>query len=151
MQAKRIGIASDHAGCHFKEIIANYLKDTGYDVIDYGTFKSGVPVSYPDYAYLVAKGVHNHEVWRGILICGSGIGMSIAVNRYPFIRGALVYTPDLAVRARSHNDANVLVLGERAMDAPTAVACVDAFMKTEFEGGRHDARVRKLGEMPNVK
>ncbi len=150
MQAKRIGVASDHAGCRLKEIITHYLKDTGYDVLDYGTFKSGVPVSYPDYAYLVAKGIYNREIWRGILVCGSGIGMSIAVNRYPFVRGALAYAPDLAVRARSHNDANVLILGERVMDAPTALACIEAFMKTEFEGGRHEARVKKLGEMPHV-
>lgn len=151
MQAKRIGVASDHAGCRLKETITHYLKDIGYEVIDYGAFDPKVSVNYPDYAYLLAKGIYNREVWRGVLVCGTGIGASIAVNRYPFVRGALAYTPDLAAIARSHNDANVLVLGERVMDAPTAVACVDAFMKTEFSGGRHAARVKKLGEMPHVK
>lgn len=149
MQEKKVAMAADHAGCPLKEFLRCYLEGAGYQVINYGINDSAQAVDYPDEAYLLAKGIYRGEADLGILICGSGIGMSIAVNRYPHIRGALVCSPELAELARKHNNANVLILGGRFMDEKTAVQCVEKFFSTAFEGGRHENRVRKLRRMPN--
>lgn len=144
--SKKIIIGSDHAGYQMKEYLDSMLKAQGYTVIDVGPGDEN-PVDYPDKAYLVAQGIHDREADLGILICGTGIGMSIAVNRYNHIRGALALTPEMATLARQHNNANVLVLGARMMTNEKAVDVVNAFLSTAFEGGRHEARVAKLGRM----
>lgn len=149
MQEKKVVMASDHAGCPLKEALRHYLEDNGFQVINYGTNSADNSVDYPDEAYLLAKGIYRGEADLGILICGSGIGMSIAVNRYPHIRGALVCSPEMTELARKHNNANVLILGGRFMDEKTAIECVDKFFSTAFEGGRHENRVRKLRRMPH--
>lgn len=149
MQGKKIVMAADHAGCSLKRALKTYLTEQGYTVSDYGTNDETVPVDYPEKAFLLAKGIYTGEADIGLLVCGSGIGMSIAVNRYDFIRGALVCTPEMATLARRHNNANVLVLGGRLTDIETAKACVDAFLTTPFDGGRHEARVAALERMPH--
>ncbi|MBR4926774.1 MAG: ribose 5-phosphate isomerase B [Alphaproteobacteria bacterium] len=149
MQEKKIIIASDHAGCAGKDMLKQYLKDQGYTVFDYGTHSPEQSVDYPDKAYVVAKGLTRNEAPKAILLCGSGIGMSIAINRYDTMRGALCCTPEMARLARAHNDANVLILGGRLTDDKTLKACVDEFLNTPFDGGRHLIRVKKLGRMPN--
>ena len=147
MQGKKIIIAADHAGCPLKQHLINYLKSQEYDLLHLGTTDESLPVDYPDKAYLLAKSLYNHEGDIGILVCGSGIGMSIAVNRYQFIRGALVCSPEMADLARRHNNANVLIFGGRLISPDIAQACTDVFLKTPFEGGRHEARVQKLERM----
>jgi ribose 5-phosphate isomerase B len=146
MQGKKIIIASDHAGYQMKEYLDKALKDQGYIVIDIGPYDDK-SVDYPDYAYRLAQGIYNREADIGILICGTGIGMSIAVNRYNHIRGALAFTPDMARLARQHNNANVLVLSARTTSLETALSATNAFLSTAFEGGRHEARVQKLERM----
>lgn len=149
MQVKTVIMAADHAGCPLKEILREHLIQSGVQVFNYGTNSAAFPVDYPDYAMKVARGIHNGEAQYGILICGSGVGMSIAVNRYDYIRGALVWTPELARLAREHNNANVLILGGRFIDAATAVQAADVFLSTPFGGGRHVVRVNKLERMPH--
>lgn len=145
--SNKIVIASDHAGYQLKEQLCAYLRSLDYDVLDLGTDTDAVSVDYPlkarDLAYVLQK---DSEA-RGILICGTGIGMCMAINRYPFIRGALVYNEQTALLARQHNDANVLCLGGRTTDFDTAKKFVDIFLTTPFEGGRHEKRVLELGEM----
>lgn len=148
MQIKKIVIASDHGGFLLKEAIKQYLHEKGYMVTDYGPRQEGEAVDYPDKADLVARGIFRREGNLGFLICTSGIGMSIAVNRYPFVRGALVTNAKLAEMARAHNNANVLIFGEKYITPEEAIKAVDAFLTTSFEGGRHERRVNKLQEMP---
>jgi len=147
MQGKRILIASDHAGYRMKEYLDSLLQKQGYVVLDVGPGDES-PVDYPDKAYLVAQGLYDREADLGILICGTGIGMSMAVNKYNHIRGALVFTPEMAALARRHNNANVLILGGRTTSLETAAECVKVFLETPFEGGgRHERRVLKIGRM----
>ncbi len=147
MQAKKIVIAADHAGCPLKNKLMTYLESMGHTVINYGTDDETVSVDYPDEAYLLAKGFYTEKADFGVLVCGSGIGISIAANRYDFIRAALVCTPEMAELARRHNNANVLALGGRLTDETTAIQCLNTFLATPFEGGRHERRVLKLGRM----
>lgn len=149
MQEKKVIIASDHAGCPMKGLIIPYLEGKGYTVFNYGTDDVTISVDYPDKAALVAKGMTNGEAPIGILVCSSGIGMSMAINRYPNMRGALCCGPEMARLSRAHNNANVLVLGGRFMDEETMKASVDAFLETPFDGGRHEIRVKKLERMPD--
>ncbi len=149
MQGKRIAIATDHAGCSLKAALIRWLESAGYVVSDFGAYDPNVPVDYPDQAAKVAQALYHNEVDIGILSCGSGIGMSIAANRYPFIRGALVFNPEMARLSRFHNNANVLILGGRMIDEKTALDCLEVFLKTPFEGGRHEQRIKKLGELPH--
>ena len=146
MQAKKILIASDHGGFKLKETLKSYLQDKGFEVVDYGT-DSTESVNYPDYAKLLVHGIKKQVANRGILICTTGIGMSIAANRYAFIRAALVSKPELAHMARSHNDANVLVFGAKYITPKLAKECVDEFLTTAFDGGRHCVRVDALERM----
>ena len=143
MTVKTLAIASDHGGVDLKSTIAETLKKRGIEVLDLGTDGSS-SVDYPDYAQAVAKAIIDGKAEAGILVCGSGIGMSIAANRYPQIRAALVHDRLSAELCRQHNNANVLCLGARLLGEATALDCVDAFMSTEFEGGRHEGRVAKM-------
>ena len=138
-----IGLASDHAGFQMKEHIKQYLKSKGYSVTDYGTH-SEESCDYPDFAHALAKGIEQGEVENGIAVCGSGEGISIALNKHQQIRAALVWAPEIAKLARQHNNANVLSLPGRFISEETAEACVDNFIQTDFEGGRHEARVKKI-------
>lgn len=143
MTVKTIAIAADHGGVDLKSAIINALKEQGMDVIDLGT-NGPASVDYPDYAQAVAKSIIDGKAQAGILVCGSGIGMSIAANRYPEIRAALVHDRLSTELSRQHNNANVLCLGARLLGEATALDCVKAFISTEFEGGRHEGRIAKM-------
>ncbi|GAA0737289.1 ribose 5-phosphate isomerase B [Sphingomonas japonica] len=140
---RRIAIASDHAAFDLKAELAGWLVELGHDVIDLGT--DGVAsVDYPDFGYKLANAVARGDAEMGIAICGSGIGISIAANRHPGCRAALVGEPLSARLAREHNDANVIALGARLIGPEMAKACVEAFLETPFAGERHLRRVEKL-------
>ena len=137
-------MGADHGGYEMKQELTLQLRDMGFAVLDFGT-DSVDSVDYPDFAELVVKAIEGGEANRGILVCGSGIGMSIAANRHKEIRAALCVDEVSAELARQHNDANILVLGERLTEISIAKQCVKKFFSTEFEGGRHERRVKKLG------
>ena len=138
-----IHLASDHAGCQLRAQVRAHLVAAGYIVHDHGP-EDGDSVDYPDYGVALANALATDPKARGVSICGSGIGISIAVNRFSWIRAALVTSVEAATLARRHNNANILALGERLIDPELALACVDAFLTTDFEGGRHQRRVDKL-------
>ena len=139
----RIAIASDHAAVDLKATLREYLIGLGHQVADLGP-DSADRVDYPDYGYLLASVVADGTAERGVALCGSGIGISIAVNRNPALRCALVSEPLSAALAREHNDANAIALGARLTGEDMAKACLDAFLNTDFAGGRHGPRVDKL-------
>ena len=143
MTVKTIAIAADHGGVELKSAIISALKDRGIEVFDFGT-NGSESVDYPDYAQAVAKSIVDGQSEAGILVCGSGIGMSIAANRFPEVRAALAHDRLSAELCRQHNNANVLCLGARIVGDAKALDCVDAFISTEFEGGRHALRVAKM-------
>jgi len=144
MSAQKIVIASDHAGFELKASLKQSLQDEGYEVLDLGAHNTE-SVDYPDFAAALAGAIRNGQAERGILICGTGIGISIAANRHPGIRAALCHDTTGAKLSRQHNDANVLVLGARMVGAEVAKDCVATFFSTPFEAGRHSRRVDKLG------
>ena len=138
-------LASDHGGLNLKAAVTAHLESSGYEANDLGPFDNS-SVDYPDYADKLAQMLKNEPNARGILICGSGIGISIAANRHDWVRAALVHDETSARLCREHNDANVLVMGERLIGTVTALQCVDVFLDTDFEGGRHAGRVAKLSK-----
>lgn len=140
----RVAIASDHAAVALKATLVAWLRETGHDVLDLGP-ETDARVDYPDFGYKLAASIANGEAERGIALCGSGIGISIAVNRNPAVRCALVSEPLSAALAREHNDANAVALGARLIGEDMAKACITAFLDTAFAGGRHAPRVDKLG------
>jgi ribose 5-phosphate isomerase B len=140
---KKVLIASDHAGLNGKEAIKKTLDEMGVEYEDLGT-NSLDSVDYPDYAERVAKGVASGEAERGILVCGSGIGMEIVANKVPGIRAALAWNEETAKLARQHNDANVVAVGERTTPQETINQIVRAFLTTDFDGGRHERRIEKI-------
>jgi ribose 5-phosphate isomerase B len=140
---KKIAIASDHAGFELKEFLVGLLSSLDYDVFDFGCY-SEEPCDYPDMGHPLADAVAKGEFSCGISVCGSGVGISMVVNRHKGVRGALCWSPEIAELSRKHNDANILCLPGRFMDNDTARQCVDLFLSTEFEGGRHLARVQKI-------
>lgn len=143
----RIAIASDHAAVSLKRELRDWLREEGHEVIDLGT-DSDASVDYPDYGAAIGRALADGSAERGIALCGSGIGISIAVNRNPACRAALVSEPLSAALAREHNDANVLAMGARLTGPDMAKACVEAFLSTGFGGGRHAGRVDKLSSPP---
>lgn len=142
----KIAIASDHAGFELKEKIKKFLNELGYKYKDFGT-DSNESVDYPDYGLKVAESVAKKECDRGILICGSGIGMCMTANKVPGIRAALCHNVETAKLSREHNDANVLTFGSRMIDEKTAKDMVKVWLKTEFLGDRHLRRVNKIKEI----
>lgn len=142
MQA-RIAIASDHAGLGLKQTLVAELEKRGVTVQDYGT-SSSESCDYPDFAHLVSHAIARGEIERAILVCGTGIGMSIAANRHAAVRAVVCSEPLSARMARQHNDANVLCVGARVVGAGTAIDIMDAFLAATFDGGRHAARVAKI-------
>jgi len=143
---QRVLIASDHAGFDGKEAIKKTLDEMGVEYEDLGT-SSPDSVDYPDYAERVAKGVASGGAERGILVCGSGIGMEIAANKVPGIRAALAWNEETAKLARQHNDANIVAVGSRTTPRETIDQIVRAFLPTDFEGGRHQGRIEKIAKL----
>ena len=143
----KIPIASDHAGYPAKEIIKKLLEEMGHTPVDFGT-NSEEAVDYPDYSHEVSKRVRDGEFQTGILVCGSGQGVCMTANKYEGIRAALVYNELVAERSRQHNDANVLCLPGRELDASQLAAILKAWLDTPFEGGRHERRVAKIHKQP---
>jgi len=142
----KIALACDHGGFRLKEVIKAYLEELGIEYVDYGAY-SEESVDYPDFAHKAAKGIVNGEADRGIFICGTGIGISIAANKVKGIRAALCYNIFAAEMSRRHNDANVLCLGGRVLGEELAKAIVKVWLETPFDGGRHERRVNKISEI----
>lgn len=142
----RIHLGSDHAGFPMKEFVREYLLAAGYDVTDVGP-TSEASVDYPDYAGLVAHAVAAAEADFGVLVCGSGLGMAIAANKVDGVRAVQVTDPEMAKMSRLHNNANVITLAGRYSPVPTVKEILDTFLTTEFEGGRHQARLDKIARL----
>ncbi len=141
--AQPLAIGSDHAGFEYKAELVNFLEEKGFQVKDMGLYEN-VSVDYPDFAHPVAYAVEKREVSLGILICGSGNGVSITANKHQGIRAALCWEPEIARLARLHNNANIICIPGRFVDLAKAKEMVDVFLHTEFEGGRHQNRVDKI-------
>lgn len=139
----KIAIGADHAAYDLKESIKKHLKSDGHEIIDFGC-NSTESVDYPDFAHPLSEAIENNTADFGVLMCGSGQGMSMAANKHKRIRSALCWIEDIAKLAREHNNANVLVLPARFINEEKAKSIVDEFLQTEFEGGRHERRVNKI-------
>ncbi|NQW41739.1 MAG: ribose 5-phosphate isomerase B [Cryomorphaceae bacterium] len=136
-------LGSDHAGFKYKEAIKTHILSLGHKIEDCGSF-SEESVDYADFGHRVARNVESRKSDFGIVLCGSGNGINMTVNKHQGIRGALCWLPELAALARQHNDANVLALPARFIELETAMACIDAFINASFEGGRHALRIEKI-------
>ena len=143
--AETIPIGADHAGVALKGRLVAELKALGYQPEDVGT-NSTDSVDYPDYAHDVARRVESGQAQRGILLCGTGLGMAYAANRHPGVRAAVAWSPEIAALSRGHNDANVLVLPARFVSEDQGVSILRAWLETPFEGGRHARRIQKIDE-----
>ena len=139
----KIAIGNDHAGTDYKNAIVTHLESQGYEVANYGT-NTNDSVDYPDFVHPVATAVSNNNVDFGILVCGSGNGVSMTANKHQKVRAALCWTKEIASLAREHNNANILSIPSRFTSEPQAIAMVDTFLNTDFEGGRHQKRVDKI-------
>lgn len=146
---RNLVIASDHAGYDLKESVKKFLKEQGVQAQDLGTNTSD-PVDYPDFGLKLAKAVSNREVEHGIIICGTGIGMSIVVNRFPGIRGTLCVDVYTAKLCREHNDSNILIMGGRVVGHGLANEIVRTWLTTPFEGGRHKKRLDKINDIEEL-
>ncbi len=144
----KIGIGSDHAGLELKEKLKAHIEATGAEVRDFGT-SGPQSVDYPDYAVAVGEAVAAGECDFGVLVCSTGVGMSVAANKVKGVRAALVCNVEAAVQSRSHVDCNVIVFGQRFCEIGAAQAAYDAWIGTSFEGGRHERRVRKITDYEN--
>lgn len=141
--AIKVPIGGDHAGFQYKEAIKSLLTEKGYEVVDFGPFSED-SCDYPDFAHPLAKAVNDGEFKLGILICGSANGVNMVANKYPNVRSAMAWQVELATLARTHNDANIVALPARFIDLTLAKQIVEAFLATEFEGGRHAKRRDKI-------
>ena len=150
MSSETIPIASDHAGFALKETLVSTLKSLGYTPDDMGPHQQTSGDDYPDFAHPLATRVERGEVKRGILLCGSGVGMDIAANRHPHVRAALAWEPEIGELSRKHNNSNVLVLPARFMSEGDAVETMKRWLATDFEGGRHERRVQKIDQASNA-
>ena len=140
---EKIGIACDHAGYQMKEFLVGYLSSKGFDVVDFGTY-SEESIDYPDFGHALASAIEAGEMVRGIGLCGSGEGMAMTLNKHHGIRAGLCWNTEVAGLIRQHNNANVVVLPARFISNDEAMAIVEKFLSTDFEGGRHIARVEKI-------
>ena len=140
---KKIGIACDHAGYEMKEFLVGYLSARGYEVLDFGTH-SPQSVDYADFAHPLAEAIESGELERGVGLCGSGEGMAMTLNKHRGIRAGLCWNTEIATLIRQHNDANVIVFPARFISNDEAVAMLDLFLETAFEGGRHQKRLEKM-------
>ena len=143
IKSKKVFLASDHAGFKLKEEIKKFLIKKRKKVLDLGT-KNTNSVDYPDYAHLLSKKMKKNKNQFGILVCGSGSGMSMAANKHKYVRAALCYNTKSTKLSRLHNNANVMTLGSRLIKKNTALKCVSTFLKTGFDGGRHLRRIKKI-------
>ena len=141
-----IPIACDHAGYELKNVVKQHLEMKGFEVLDFGT-NSNESVDYPDFAHQVGVAINNAKYQRGIVICGSGNGVQMTVNKYPNVRCALCWNVEIAHLARQHNDANILSMPARFISNELALQIVDEFISTQFEGGRHLRRVEKINKL----
>lgn len=141
----KIAIGSDHAGFELKQKLIPYLQSQGYEIKDFGCY-SEERADYPDFAHPVANAVENKEVDFGLLMCGTGNGINMSANKHKGIRAALCWNHEVAALARQHNDANILTLPARCISEEEAKKCVDVFYTTEFEGGRHTDRIKKISD-----
>lgn len=139
----KISIAGDHGGLDLKNQVIAYLQRKGYEVVDFGTYTKD-SCDYPDFARLAAQAVADGSCQKGIVVCTTGIGVSIVANKVHGVRCALCTNEDMATMTRRHNDANVLAMGQKYVDFPLAQKIVDAFLNTPFDGGRHQIRVDKI-------
>ena len=139
-------MACDHAGYELKEVVKKHLEERGFEVEDFGTYGTE-SVDYPDFAHKVGSAVNRGEYKRGIVICGSGNGVQMTVNKYPNVRCALCWTAEIAHLGRQHNDCNMVSLPARFISQEVALQIVDEFLDTEFEGGRHLRRVEKINKL----
>ena len=142
---KNIAIACDHAGFELKEAVKAFLTENQYIVKDYGT-NSTDSVDYPDMVHPLGRDINNGVFKRGIVICGTGNGVQMTVNKYPNVRCALCWIPEIAKLARQHNNANILSMPARFIDKDTAIEIVKEYLNTDFEGGRHERRVEKINQ-----
>lgn len=140
---EKIAISCDHAGFELKERVKRQLEEKGLSVVDYGP-ATPERMDYPDAIHPLAKAIDSGEIKRGIVICGSGNGVAMTANKYANVRAGIAWNEELAELTRQHNDANVLSLPARFISEETALACVEKFLVTEFEGGRHEERVKKI-------
>lgn len=140
MEIKTIGLASDHAAFPLKQFVKQYLEEKGIAYKDYGTYTEG-SCNYADFGHALAEGIEKGEVYPGIAMCGSGEGISMTLNKHQGIRAGLCWIPEIAHLIRQHNDANVLVMPGRFIDNDMARKIMDEYLNTEFEGGRHQARI----------
>ena len=140
---KKIGIACDHAGFQMKELLVGYLSTKGYDVVDFGCH-SEESIDYPDFGHPLAEAIEIGELEQGVGLCGSGEGMAMTLNKHQGIRAGLCWNTDVAALTRQHNDANVVVLPARFISNDEAIAIVNTFLSSDFEGGRHQGRVEKI-------
>lgn len=146
---KKIALGADHAGFELKEQIAEYLKENGYEVKDFGAYSTD-SIDYPDPAYSTAKSVSEHSSDEGILICGTGIGMSMVANKLPGVRAALCNSVETAQLSKKHNNANLLCLGARVEHTDSVEKIVDEWLNTKFEQGRHERRVDKIHSLTGI-
>jgi ribose 5-phosphate isomerase B len=146
MPGGAIAVASDHAGFDLKEILKRDLQEAGHEVLDLGTNSPTQSVDYPDFGSAVADAVASGKAERGVLVCGTGIGISMAANRNPKVRAAVAHDVTSARLARAHNDANIVAFGQRLTGTETAREALKVFLDTKWEGGRHAARVEKLSK-----
>lgn len=144
--AEVIALAADHGGFELKNLLAEKLAEWGYEPLDLGTYSTD-SVDYPDMASKMADAIKAGKAERGVLVCGTGIGISIAANRFPFIRAALIHDAFGARLCREHNNANVIVFGGRTTGIEVAYDCLNIFLNTQFAGGRHARRVEKLSRL----
>lgn len=144
--AEVIALAADHGGFELKNLLAEKLAEWGYEPLDLGTYSTD-SVDYPDMAAKMADAIKAGKAERGVLVCGTGIGISIAANRFPFIRAALIHDAFSARLCREHNNANVIVFGGRTTGIEVAYDCLNIFLNTQFAGGRHARRVEKLSRL----
>ncbi|MFN2604282.1 MAG: ribose 5-phosphate isomerase B [Gemmatimonadaceae bacterium] len=147
--AEVIPIGADHAGFELKEVLKVELEKLGFEPDDVGAHSANPQDDYPDYAHPLAEKVSRGEAKRGILLCGSGIGVDIIANRYPHVRAALSWMPEIAELSRRHNNSNVLVIPARFVAHEEAVDIMKRWLSTPFEGGRHERRIEKIDEPPN--
>jgi ribose 5-phosphate isomerase B len=143
MPEQTIAVGADHAGVDLKDALKRHLEARGFRVLDFGT-DGPASVDYPDFAHAVARAVESGAAGRGVLVCGSGIGISMAANRHAGIRAAPCHDVTTARLSRQHNDANIIALGARLTPPAAAIECLETFLATDYEGGRHDRRLAKL-------